>query len=298
MATLRCAACNGPTSDSQVGTAPIGNTTDALSCTIQRAPLSPVQRGANRSHVGGTTWRTTCNRHLRTKRQHEAQVTVSREVRGTRTQSASAACSNTCARPPAAPQAALHASRHLSGCSRARSQSLCAFIQWSSPPRVQVQNAIEAPAELAHLSGLGSRASPPLNANVKCPLGNACGRGEFCRSLHITELEVREACDTTHGVPTCMHAFAFACGVGPCLARALACVRAPAMRAAAQRSCVRRSGLTRRHTGASARGVLRRMSTLEYPRRASCERASCECNAWAVSVRSKLPHGNRWTRRS
>jgi hypothetical protein len=31
----------------------------------------------------------------------QAQVTVSREVRGTRTQSASAACSNTCARPPA-----------------------------------------------------------------------------------------------------------------------------------------------------------------------------------------------------
>ena len=83
MATLRCAACNGPTSDSQVGTAPIGNTMDALSCTIQRAPLSPVQRGAKRPQAGGTPWRTTCNRHLQTKRQHplyQSQRAVRRTV--------------------------------------------------------------------------------------------------------------------------------------------------------------------------------------------------------------------------
>ena len=90
----------------------------------------------------------------------------------------------------------------------------------TATPRVQVQNET-APAEIAHLSGLGSRASPLLNANVKCPLGKACGRGEFCRNLHITELEVREACDTTHGVRACMHAFAFTRGVGACLALGL-----------------------------------------------------------------------------
>jgi hypothetical protein len=120
-----------------------GNATDTLSCTIQRAPLSPVQRGAKRSQAGGTPWRTTCNRHLRTKTTGTDNSAVPPASTGNRFEGSPRHPHTVCiscmlkhVRPSARQAAAslhrlrsVHAARHRSGCSRARSQSLCVFVE-------------------------------------------------------------------------------------------------------------------------------------------------------------------------